>query len=94
MKKLKILVFAKLHHPTCRFLKDFIFELRKYADVQIWNKDGWEINYVLKALKKRGGFVPDFIFHYDFVYNYTLSPTKLTWYSALQKIFSSGCSLN
>jgi hypothetical protein len=73
MKKLNILVFAKPNHPIYFFIRDFINELGKQANVQVWNKDNWEINYILKVLRKRN-FTPDFIFHYDFAYNYALSP--------------------
>jgi len=74
MNKLKILVFANLTNPIHSQLRYFLMEMRKHAHVQIWSKGRWEINYVLKVLKKRGGFVPDFIFHYDFAYDYAISP--------------------
>jgi len=73
MGKLKILVFARFSQRRHRYYKDFIIELGKHAHVQVWNKDGWEINYILKTLKMKQ-FVPDFIFHYDFAYNYHISP--------------------
>ncbi len=72
MKKLNILIFAKLDRPQNGNLRDFILELKKHANVAIWRKDG-EVYYILKTLKKRG-FVPDFIFHYDFVYNSVYAP--------------------
>jgi spore maturation protein CgeB len=73
MSKLKILVFAKLEKPVRSHFRPFLEELGRQADVQVWNKDDWEANYILKILRKRN-FSPDFILHYDFVHNYVLSP--------------------
>jgi hypothetical protein len=73
MERLKILVFAKLHQPRYKFLKDFILELKRYADVRIWSEDRQEADYVLRTLEE-SDFIPDFIFYYDFAYDYVLSP--------------------
>ncbi|HOC08576.1 MAG: glycosyltransferase [Clostridiales bacterium] len=73
MSRLNILVFAKLNRPINRHLKDFIVELHNHANVVVWEKDGWGLNHVLKALKGRG-FSPNFIFYYDFVYRHIYAP--------------------
>ncbi len=74
MAKLKILIFANLRSERFMHFRYFLDELKRQACVQVWSKGRWEINYVLKAVKKRGNFSPDFIFHYDFAYGYALSP--------------------
>ena len=73
MSRHNILVFAKLNRPINRHLKDFIVELHNHANVVVWEKDGWGLNHVLKALKGRG-FSPNFIFYYDFVYRHIYAP--------------------
>ncbi len=62
-------MFVKLNRPINRHLKDFIVELHNHANVVVWEKDGWGLNHVIKALKGRGSS-PNFIFYYDFVYRH------------------------
>lgn len=77
MRKLNILVFAKPNSRTFKFvLADFFMELRRQARVQVWDKDNWEMYYILKIMRNRG-FNPDFILHYDFVYNHSYAPKVL-----------------
>jgi len=74
MRKLNILVFAKPNSRTFKYvLADFFKELTKQARVLVWDKDNWEMYYILKLMKNRN-FKPDFILHYDFVYNYSFAP--------------------
>ncbi|MBA1336863.1 MAG: hypothetical protein HPY66_3299 [Firmicutes bacterium] len=77
MGKLNILVFAKPNSRTFKFvLADFFMELGRQARVQVWDKDNWDTYYILKVMRNRG-FNPDFILHYDFVYNYSFAPRVL-----------------
>ncbi|HOO12097.1 MAG TPA: hypothetical protein PK684_04000 [Bacillota bacterium] len=73
MPRRKILVLAKLNNKRFMHFRHFITELGKHADVVIWDKDRWEIGRILRILKGRK-FSPDFIFCYDFAYNYALAP--------------------
>ncbi|MBA1336864.1 MAG: hypothetical protein HPY66_3300 [Firmicutes bacterium] len=73
MAKLNILVFIKFHHPIRKHFRDFLQELNRQANVQIWGSGSWDMYYVNKLMNKRG-FKPDFIFHYDFAYGNAMAP--------------------
>lgn len=71
LKKLEILIIIK---PIWKFPKhqpklDMIRSLETYAEVHYWHEDG-HIEGILKTLAIK----PDFIFHYDIAWNYSLAP--------------------
>ncbi|WP_240689479.1 glycosyltransferase [Ammoniphilus sp. YIM 78166] len=72
MGKLKILILVKPFgkmYPKHRPKYDFLEAVAKYAQVKFWHEDG-DIRNILKKI----GFTPDFVYHYDMSYNYSLSP--------------------
>lgn len=70
-KKPKILILIKNFqiYPKHQPKIDMIKALEKYADVYYWHKDG-HIQDILQEL----AVYPDFIFHYDIAWGYSLSP--------------------
>ncbi|MEW9672180.1 glycosyltransferase [Ammoniphilus sp. 3BR4] len=75
MKHLKLLIlvkpFGKLY-PKHRPKYDFLEAIAKFSYVKFWHQDG-DIRTILRRLN----FKPDFIYHFDVGYNYSLSP-KIT----------------
>jgi len=70
-RRLKILVLIKpfWRFPNHQPKMDMIKALEEYADVYYWYRNG-HIQNILKQLKIK----PDFIFHYDISWNYSLAP--------------------
>lgn len=74
-EKLKILILIReidKKFPKHKAKYETIKAIEKYAEVKYWHNNG-NIHEIMKNLN----FTPDFIFHYDVVYNYALAP-KIT----------------
>lgn len=70
LEKLNIMIIVKPFWKTLakhRPKYDFLLELKKHANVLFWTHDG-DIVQILRNLKNKHQYEPDFILHYDNAY--------------------------